>query len=151
MFKGIISRDSGCPWGETGMSSAKWLDVPARAVSIADLHATQPGVYLHALSGETVPVGGDQLPHVIDWAGEMYLEDGHHRVIRALIAGSKTVHACVLHVPADTLHVQVETLHVPAETLHDPVDTLHGPVETLQAAVDTLSVAVDELHASSDT
>lgn len=100
MFKAIISRAGGCPWGSTGMTSAKWLDVPVETVAIADLIATQDGVYFHALveatdspDGGIASFCGDPLPHVIDWRGGLYLEDGHHRVVRARLAGQSTVQA----------------------------------------------------------
>ena len=97
MFAGIISRDNGCPWGETGMSTAKWQHIPTRRVRIADLTATQPGVLLHALTDDApTPVGGDPVPHVIAWDGRLYLEDGHHRVVRARLNGRTTIEARVL-------------------------------------------------------
>ena len=99
MFKGIISRDNGCPWGETGMSSAKWLDVPTAVLPIRELVATQPGVLLHALADDVPsPVGGDPFPHVIRWRGCLYLEDGHHRVVRARLNGRRAVRVRVLAV-----------------------------------------------------
>lgn len=98
-FRGIISRDEGEPWGPTGMTSARWLEVPITTVRIADLVATQPGLLLHALvEGSSVPVGGDALPHVIQWRSVLYLEDGHHRAIRALLDGHETMAARVLQV-----------------------------------------------------
>lgn len=98
MFRGIISRDQGEPWGPTGMTSTKWLDVPTEVVCIADLVATQPGVLLHALVDDTEPVGGDAHPHVIEWDGTLYLEDGHHRAMRARLDGYRTLTARVLRV-----------------------------------------------------
>jgi len=102
VFKGIISRDNGEPWGPTGMSTAKWLHIEPQTVNIPDLTATQPGVLLHALIEQTVPVGGDRIPHVIAWQGQMYLEDGHHRVMRALLAGQRTITARVLTVDGES-------------------------------------------------
>lgn len=63
---------------------------------IAELVATQPGVFLHALRDKTAPVGGDKYPHVILWEGTYYLEDGHHRVVRRLLKGKKNVKARLL-------------------------------------------------------
>jgi len=97
-FKRIVSREDGEPWGDTGMSSLTWLSVPPANVVIADLIATQPGVLLHALARDydETPIGGDVYPHVILWDGELYLEDGHHRVVRRLLRGKKKVMARVI-------------------------------------------------------
>lgn len=96
LFKDIVSRDAGTPWGETGMTPRKWYEVPTEIVVIRELIATQPGLYLRALMDPSLPVGGDPLPHVIAWRGEMYLEDGHHRAMQAHLSGAKTMLARVL-------------------------------------------------------
>lgn len=81
------------------MSTRKWLDVPVVEVEIKGLVATQPGVWLHALSSTApAPVGGDQYPHVIHWKDIMYLEDGHHRVVKAALQGQTHVLARVLYI-----------------------------------------------------
>ncbi|MGN6589493.1 MAG: hypothetical protein ACTHKE_04300 [Sphingomicrobium sp.] len=56
------------------MTSAKWLDIPTAILPIRELIATQPGVLLHA----------------------HYLEDGHHRVVRARLNGRRAIRARVL-------------------------------------------------------
>jgi hypothetical protein len=97
VFKNIISRDQGCPWGASGQTSATWLNVPVVELPISELVATQPGLLLHALSDASPdPVGGDPFPHVILWKGTYYLEDGHHRVARTRISGQTTVKARLL-------------------------------------------------------
>jgi hypothetical protein len=98
VFKAVISRAGGTPWPETNMTSAKWLKVPLEPVVIEDLIATQDGVYFEPLSKDwnTAPVGGDKYPHVISFKGELYLEDGHHRVIRDRLDGFTIITARVL-------------------------------------------------------
>lgn len=100
MFADVISRDDGTPWPPQGMTSARWLDVPVRRVRIADLIATQPGVYLAPLAPYRYgqPVGGDWFAHVIEWRGRQYLEDGHHRALRAALRGHRWLQARVLEV-----------------------------------------------------
>lgn len=95
IFANVISRDLGEPWPATGMSSARWLTVPTKLVRIADLTATQPGIYFHGLDVQE-HVGGDKLPHVIDWHGNLYLEDGHHRAVYACLSGMTHIEARVL-------------------------------------------------------
>jgi hypothetical protein len=98
-FSRIISRDNGTPWPATGMTSLKWLAVHTRDVYIADLVATQPGVLFHALVEDPrVPVGADPYPHVVEWRGVMYLEDGHHRAMRALLRGERAIRVRYLKV-----------------------------------------------------
>lgn len=82
------------------MSTARWLTIPTRTVRIDELTATQPGIYFHGLNTDT-PVGGDQSPHVIDWHGTLYLEDGHHRAIKAALNGQDTITARVLTIEGE--------------------------------------------------
>lgn len=97
MFKSIISRDNDCPWGTSGQTSATWLNVPVEVIQISDLVATQPGVLLRALRDDAPePVGKDPFPHVILYDGIHYLEDGHHRVVRARLAGRHSIEARLL-------------------------------------------------------
>lgn len=97
MFKAVVSRAYGTPWPAPGMTSEKWLHVPIRDVRIAELIAMQDGVYFHALmTDDLTPVGGDPYPHVVSWRGDLYLEDGHHRVTKAILHQEPTVLARVL-------------------------------------------------------
>lgn len=96
MFKAVISRDHGEPWGKTGMTSKKWLGVGVDYVEIDELIATQPGLLLNTLIRPGPPASGDPYPHVISWRGDLYLEDGHHRVTLAALSGESHVLARVL-------------------------------------------------------
>lgn len=96
MFRAVISRDDGEPWGPTGMSTEKWLEVPPSYVLLDRLIATQPGVLFAGLT-ESLPQR-DPYPHVIRWRGDDYLEDGHHRAVRAMLLGYTTLRARVLNV-----------------------------------------------------
>lgn len=100
MFKGIIDREGGNPWPETGMTGQKWLGVPVSYVALRDLIVTQDTISLEALIGpQKVPAGGDPHIHVIYWRGDHYLVDGHHRVMRAYGMGFGGMSARVYRVP----------------------------------------------------
>jgi len=101
MFKGIISREFGEPWPPQGMSTALWLLIQPEEVIIADLIATQSGVYFHGLDENHPPMFGDPHPHVVVWENEYYFEDGHHRVVRARLRGDNTILARVLRTTSD--------------------------------------------------
>ena len=42
------------------------------------------------------PFYGDLFPHVVQWEGAMYLEDGLHRALRAALQQRHQIHARVL-------------------------------------------------------
>lgn len=93
MFAGIdCARD----WPPPGMTTGRWLRIPARPVPLGDLVATQDGVWLAPLLGEPSSHCGDPIPHVIAWGGSLFLEDGHHRVVRAALNGRRHIPARVL-------------------------------------------------------
>jgi hypothetical protein len=94
VFAAVISRDQGCPWGTTGLTTTTWLDVPVHDVNLSELIATQPGLLIGSLISPTS--SPDPMPHVIAWDGRLYLEDGHHRAMRAMLRGETTIHARVL-------------------------------------------------------
>ncbi len=97
MFADVISRDHGCPWGTTNQTSTTWRDIPAQPVTLNTLIATQPGILISPLLTAPTPYAGDPLPHVISWRNRFYLEDGHHRAMRAMLNGEQTMWARVLH------------------------------------------------------
>lgn len=97
MFRRTIERTGAEPWNTKGMTTALWQSVPTRLVYIDELIATQGHLHIDALIGDPrVPVGGDEYPHVVEWRGELFLEDGHHRAMRALIRGETALRARVL-------------------------------------------------------
>lgn len=92
----------------TGLTSARWRsEVDPMPVYLCDLWLTQTGVRIAPLFGVTDgPASADIFPHVVAWAGELYLEDGHHRVVREALAGTRVMRMRV---------------HRPVYTIPDPV------------------------------
>ena len=54
---------------------------------------------LEALFAEDSTYFGDLFAHVVLWRGDMYLEDGLHRALRAALAQRPILHARVLELP----------------------------------------------------
>lgn len=87
-FRGI---DTTRPYPPTGLSTARWVqEVDVEPVLFSTLVLTQTGVRIAPLFAGPADLNRrhDELPHVVDFNGTRYLEDGHHRVVRAAVAGS---------------------------------------------------------------
>lgn len=83
-FKGIVQKR---PYPPTGLSTARWIvEVPTRPTAMHTLTLTQTGVRIGGLFGvKSAHAAADDFPHVVAYNGQLYLEDGHHRVVRAAL------------------------------------------------------------------
>lgn len=83
-FRGIAP---GRPYPPTGLTTARWAaEVPPVEVAFADLWLTQEHVSVAALWGHTDRVS-DAFPHAVSWRDALFLEDGHHRIVRLALSG----------------------------------------------------------------
>lgn len=80
----------------TYASTRDWAKVPPRQVRLADLTTTKRTLDLEALLAEDSTFYGDLFAHVVSYRGEMYLEDGLHRALRAALHQRHVLHARVL-------------------------------------------------------
>ena len=91
----------GRPYPEHGLSSRDWAALPPRQVRLDELVTTKDTLFLGALLDEDSTFYGDLFAHVVWWRGELYLEEGLHRALRAALQQRPVVHARVFdHVPA---------------------------------------------------
>nr|WP_153506345.1 type II toxin-antitoxin system VapB family antitoxin [Cumulibacter manganitolerans] len=84
------------PYPEHGFSSRDWAKIPPRQVRLDDLVTTKRELALDALLDDHSTFYGDLFSHVVRWRGELYLEDGLHRALRAALHQRTAVHARVL-------------------------------------------------------
>ena len=61
-----------------------------------ELVTTKRTLDLEALLEEDSTFYGDLFAHVVSWRGELYLEDGLHRALRAALQQRQTLHARIL-------------------------------------------------------
>ena len=73
-----------------------WADVAPRQVRLDELVTTKATLDLAALLAEDSTFFGDLFPHVVEWKGTMYLEDGLHRAVRTALHQRSVMHARVL-------------------------------------------------------
>jgi Arc/MetJ family transcription regulator len=85
----------GRPYPDHGLTSRSWAEVPPRQVRLDQLVTTKDTLRLNALLDEDSTFFGDLFAHVVEWHGELYLEDGLHRALRAALQQRNVVHARV--------------------------------------------------------
>ncbi len=103
-LNGVIFKSigDGRPYPEHGLSHREWAQIPPRQVRLDSLITTKAVLDLHSLLAKDSTFYGDLFPHVVQWRGEFYLEDGLHRALRAALHQRSVLHARVLDV--DTLN-----------------------------------------------
>ena len=94
IFKGV---GDGRPYPEHGLSSPRqWAEIAPRQVRLDELVTTKRTLDLDALLAEDSTFYGDLFAHVVQWRGDLYLEDGLHRAVRAALQQRSVLHARVL-------------------------------------------------------
>lgn len=86
----------GRPYPPHDLTSREWAALPPRQVRLDELITTKDTLRLDALLDEDSTFYGDLFPHVVQWQGGLYLEDGLHRALRAALHQRLVLHARVL-------------------------------------------------------
>ncbi len=94
IFKSV---GDGRPYPDHGVESARqWSQIPPSQVRLEDLVTTKRTLDLTQLLSEDSTFYGDLFAHVVQWNGNLYLEDGLHRAVRAALDQRTHLHARVL-------------------------------------------------------
>lgn len=94
IFKAVLDAR---PYPDHGRRTVKdWAQVPPRVVQLGDLVTTKSTLDLRGLLADDSTFYGDLFAHCVEWQGELYLEDGLHRALRAALAQRPVIHARVL-------------------------------------------------------
>jgi Arc/MetJ family transcription regulator len=83
------------PYPPHDLTSAAWAALPPRQVRLDELITTKDTLRLDALLDDASTFYGDLFAHVVRWRGELYLEDGLHRALRAALQQRQVLHARV--------------------------------------------------------
>ena len=89
----------GTPYADHGMTMKDWSEIPPRPVRLDELTTTKRELALDRLLAEDSTFYGDLFPHVVQWQGSLYLEDGLHLALRAALQQRTSIHARVLILP----------------------------------------------------
>jgi Arc/MetJ family transcription regulator len=91
----------GRPYPEHGLSARDWSSIRPEQVRLADLVTTRRELDLERVLVDDSTYFGDLFAHVVQWRGDLYLEDGLHRALRAALSdpSEPMLHARVLALP----------------------------------------------------
>jgi Arc/MetJ family transcription regulator len=92
----------GRPYPDHGKRHSEWAQIPPRQVRLEELVTTKRQLDLDTLLATDSTYYGDLFAHVVQWDGELYLEDGLHRAVRAALQQRPTLHARVLDLDTGT-------------------------------------------------
>ncbi len=84
------------PYPEHGYLPKQWAAIAPQQIRLDELVTTKRNLDLDALLEEDSTFYGDLFAHVVSFEGELYLEDGLHRALRAALQQRQTMHARVL-------------------------------------------------------
>ncbi|WP_459644033.1 type II toxin-antitoxin system VapB family antitoxin [Kineococcus sp. NUM-3379] len=97
IFKAV---GDGRPYPDHGyVRPGQWADIAPRQVRLDELVTTKRTLDLDALLADDSTFFGDLFAHVVQWRGELYLEDGLHRALRSALHQRHVLHARVLVLP----------------------------------------------------
>ncbi len=85
----------GRPYPEHGLSAGQWAELAPSQVRLDDLTTTKTKLDLEHLLDDDSTFYGDLFAHVVSWEGELFLEDGLHRALRAALQQRSVLHARV--------------------------------------------------------
>lgn len=87
--------NAGRPYPDHGLTQSTWAEIPPTQVRLDDLVTTKTQLDLDHLLDEDSTYFGDLFAHVVKWQGDLFLEDGLHRAVRAALQQRNVVHARV--------------------------------------------------------
>ena len=83
----------------------EWLRIPAVLVPIEDVVFTQEVLQIRSMLERTPvvtdgmscePPKWDEAAHLVRWQGQLYVENGHHRLVRLMVMGATLARCRVL-------------------------------------------------------
>lgn len=88
------------PYPEHETSAEGWAEITPGQVKLVELVTTKDTLHLETLLAEDSTFFGDLFAHVVRWQGDLYLEDGLHRAVRAALQQRAVLHARILDLDA---------------------------------------------------
>lgn len=88
-----LTIGTGRPYPPTGLTTAAWSELEPVLVDLDHVTTTQDAADLRSLVHGLRRGESDVYPHVVEWQGRRYLEDGHNLAVRRYLRGV-TIQRC---------------------------------------------------------
>lgn len=95
IFKAVLDTR---PYPEPALTNEQWGELAPRQIRLSDLSTIRSTLDLNALLASDSTFFGDLFAHVVRHNGNLYLEDGLHRAVRAALQGRTSLHARVFEI-----------------------------------------------------
>ena len=89
VFRGVLDAR---PYPMPELTSRQWAEIPPRQVLLCDLITVKAELRLDVLLAEDSTFYGDMFGHVVEWQGDLYLDDGLHRAVQAALHQRASMH-----------------------------------------------------------
>ena len=95
IFKSVLAER---PYPEPTLTNEQWGELAPRQIRLDELSTIKSTLDLHELLASDSTYFGDLFARVIRFRGELYLETGLHRAVRAALQGRTSLHARILDI-----------------------------------------------------
>lgn len=95
IFKAVLDQR---PYPEPTLTYEQWGDLAPRQIRLDELSTIKSTLDLNELLASDSTFFGDLFAHVIRYKGELYLETGLHRAVRAALQGRTSLHARIYEI-----------------------------------------------------
>jgi Arc/MetJ family transcription regulator len=98
VFRGVLSAR---PYPIPQAEHRDWVQIPPRQVRLDELITVKAELRLDVLLADDSTFFADLFCHVVEWQGELYLEDGLHRAVHAALQQRSTLHVRIARLGDD--------------------------------------------------
>lgn len=95
IFKSVLNSR---PYTAPELTGEQWGELAPRQIRLDELSTIKDTLDLHELLASDSTYFGDLFARVVRYQGQLYLETGLHRAVRAALSGRTSIHARIYEV-----------------------------------------------------
>jgi Arc/MetJ family transcription regulator len=95
IFKSVLDSR---PYAQPDLTGEQWGELAPRQIRLDELSTIKNTLDLHELLASDSTYFGDLFARVVRYQGQLYLETGLHRAVRAALQGRTSIHARIYEI-----------------------------------------------------